>query len=784
VIKRLAALAPSVGQSQYNVMRKFISQSFPIFLATVLLAFLAPPGHAQNSSTTSIVPVPDGAYYTVDGATYQHATSFLWPQGSKHTLGAPSLAFPTPNTQYVFENWKWSGGNLTGNPVTVTADPSITQYSAVFSVQYALNLTFNSCTSSPCPSPGTVVVDGVTYSSNQIIYEAAGASVTLQAFPNPGWLFVGWAAGTSQVLTGFQNVVTMTNPVVVNPIFAPARAIDFATNPPGLSLLADYNSIPTPNELDWGWGTTHTVGVVSPQTDPLGNHWVFASWSDGGALTHAYTVSSSSTPATLTASFNPGVAVALVTSPQGLNLNIDGRVNWPSYLFTWGTGETHTIQAPAQQTDASGHAWQFSNWSDGGAASHTITVPSDAATIVSGVRLTATYTPMGHLIVNSALSNLSVNVDGTACAVPCDVLRPSGTQVVVTAPASIPSGPGTRQDFSGWSTGASGTLTITLAADPVTVSANYHVMNYLAAGSNPSGSVRLSMQPASPDGYYDSQSQVTVNATAMPGFRFRSWSGDLSGSSPSGTVSMGSPRAVQAMADAVPYVAPAGVANGAGATPQATVAPGSVVSIFGASLASNVFLEQGSPLPQTLGGVTVHVGSRLLPLFFVSPAQINLLLPSDFTPGPQTLTVSSQGQPDVQGTFTVAQDAPGLFPQSINGQNFVVAVHADGSSVTPAAPAVPGETVTVYGTGFGATNPPRPDGFALPASPVYALVDTASVQVGGVTLPAAAAFALPGGIGIDAVQFVIASGLPTATNAQLTLTVNGQASNTLLLPMQ
>jgi uncharacterized protein (TIGR03437 family) len=765
-------------------MRKFISKSFPIFLATVLLALLAPAGRAQNLSSTSIVPVPDGAYYTVDGTTYQHATTFLWPQGSKHTLGAPSLAFPIPNTQYLFLNWKWSGGNLIGNPVTVTADPAITQYSAVFSVQFALNLVFNSCTSTPCPSPGTVIVDGVTYSSNQLIYEAAGASVTLQAYPNPGWVFVGWTAGTSQVLTGFQNVVTMTNPLVVNPIFAPARAVDFATNPPGLSLLADRTLINTPNELDWGWGTTHTVGVVSPQTDPVGNHWVFASWSDGGALTHAYTVGSSSTAATLTATFNPGVAVALVTSPQGLNLNIDGRTNWPSYIFTWGTGETHTIQAPAQQTDASGHVWQFSNWSDGGAASHNITVPSDAATIVSGVRLTATYTPMGHLTVNSALSNFSVNVDGAACAVPCDIVRPSGTQVVVTAPASIPAGPGTRQDFSGWSTGASGTLTVTLAADPVTVSANYHTMNYLAAGSNPSGSVRLGMQPASPDGYYDSQSQVTVNATAMPGFRFRSWSGDLSGNSPSGTVSMGSPRAVQAMADAVPYVAPTGVANGAGSTPQATVAPGSVVSIFGANLAQNVFLEQGSPLPQTLGGVTVHVGSRLLPLFFVSPAQINLLLPSDFTPGPQTLTVSSQGQSDVQGTFTVAQDAPGLFPQSINGQNFAVAVHADGSSVTPVAPAVPGETVTVYGTGFGATNPPRPDGFALPATPVYALVDTASVQVSGVTLPAAAAFALPGAIGIDAVQFVIASGLPTATNAQLTLTVNGQASNTLLLPMQ
>jgi uncharacterized protein (TIGR03437 family) len=228
-----------------------------------------------------------------------------------------------------------------------------------------------------------------------------------------------------------------------------------------------------------------------------------------------------------------------------------------------------------------------------------------------------------------------------------------------------------------------------LGNDPVTVSANYHLMNYLAAAANPSGAVSFSMQPGSPDGFYDAQTHVSVSATPLPGFRFRSWNGDLSGSSPSGTVSMDSPRTVQAVADRVPYVAPTGVVNGAGVTPQAALAPGSVASIFGANLSSDVFLSPGSPLTQTLGGVTVRVGDRLLPLFFVSPSQINFQLPTDLVPGAQTLTVSSQGQPDVQAAFTVAQDAPGLFSQSINGQTFALAVHADGSAVTPSAPAAP-----------------------------------------------------------------------------------------------
>jgi uncharacterized protein (TIGR03437 family) len=215
------------------------------------------------------------------------------------------------------------------------------------------------------------------------------------------------------------------------------------------------------------------------------------------------------------------------------------------------------------------------------------------------------------------------------------------------------------------------------------------------------------------------------------------------------------------------------------------VAPGSVVSVFGANMAPDVFLGQGSPMQQTLGGVTVHIADRLLPLFFVSPTQINVQVPTDMAPGPLTLTVSSQGQPDVQAPFTVAQDAPGLFPQSINGQTFALALHADGSPVTPSAPVAAGETITVYGTGFGATNPARPAGLAIPSSPIYALVDPATIQLGSATLQVSNSFALAGSVGVDAIQFVVSGdGVPSNTNAQLTITVNGQTSNTLPLPMQ
>jgi uncharacterized protein (TIGR03437 family) len=90
----------------------------------------------------------------------------------------------------------------------------------------------------------------------------------------------------------------------------------------------------------------------------------------------------------------------------------------------------------------------------------------------------------------------------------------------------------------------------------------------------------------------------------------------------------------------------------------------------------------------------------------------------------------------------------------------------------------------MYGTGFGPTNPARPEGFALPASPVYNIVDAATVTAGSVTAPALSAYALAGSVGVDVVQFVIADPATSGTNAMVSVTVNGQTSNTLLIPVQ
>ena len=211
------------------------------------------------------------------------------------------------------------------------------------------------------------------------VYVPAGSSVVLQAIPNPGFVFLGWQPGANQVIQGFQNTVTMKYPLSVYPRFQVARPVMLATDPPELSLLADRATVTTPSTLEWGVETVHTMGAISPQQDKFGKFWAFQSWSDGGELNHAYKVASTSEPVILTAKYIPAGLVTILTQPVGLKIKVDGQYNvLNSNYFACGIGETHHLDAPAQQTDAQGRVWQFSSWSNGGKAVQDIVVPDDS----------------------------------------------------------------------------------------------------------------------------------------------------------------------------------------------------------------------------------------------------------------------------------------------------------------------------------------------------------------------------------------------------------------------
>lgn len=761
---------------------------------------------AQTVSSVRIYTSPTGLQFMVDGQTYEQPVTLLWPQGSVHTIAASSLqilgAGPAA-TEYGLGTVVSNLGPIL-NLTNVTADPNLTYIELPFTVSYAVTLNFFSCPASlaattknctlppscptgiACAEPGLVILNGTTFYANAQIFVSAGQTLTAEAHPNPGWVFGGWlpVQGSGNTSQAFQNIWTVNNPMTLYPIFNQAApvTVTIQTNPTGLQTLVDRTPYFGGVQLEWGLASVHQLGGISPQYDLSGNLWVFNSWSDGGAYSHTYTVpSTGQAPITITANYTTGTLVTFLTTPAGLALTVDGRQNYPNYTFAWVPGSTHTVSAPATQVDANGNTWAFQSWSNGGPATQQILVSG----VATNNRYTAVYQPGGTVNINSNPAGVPMQVNGQSCPTPCTLGQAVGSTVKVAAPATASAGQqGERLEFRGWSDGAPASRSVTVAAQPTNLAASYKLRYQLLGVSDPPNGVLWTTVPASADSYFDPNTRVEVSVTTKPGFQFLDWTGGASGSYPSTLVVMGSPQTVTAELNPVPYIAPGGIMNSATNVAGNGVAPGSVVSIFGINLASGNFTSTASHLVSTLENVTVRAEGQAVPLFFVSPGQINIQLPSNMPDGAHTLTVHIDGKPDATADFTVARNAPGLYGTVANQETFAVASHADGSAISVSSPARRGEVVTLYGTGFGPYNPAPADGVAVPTGTKYPLADTAEVLMGEQQIEPVWAGAAAGRVGVAIVQLKIDDSIPHATNVSLKLRVNEAVSNSVLLPVE
>jgi uncharacterized protein (TIGR03437 family) len=109
-------------------------------------------------------------------------------------------------------------------------------------------------------------------------------------------------------------------------------------------------------------------------------------------------------------------------------------------------------------------------------------------------------------------------------------------------------------------------------------------------------------------------------------------------------------------------------------------------------------------LPTVLGGTGVRVLINNIPanIYYVSPTQVNLLVPTSLIAGPAVLqlVVDALAGPAIPIMLQTA--APGFFQSDATT---IIGIHVDGSTITAASPAVPGETVVLFASGLGPTNP-------------------------------------------------------------------------------
>lgn len=208
--------------------------------------------------------------------------------------------------------------------------------------------------------------------------------------------------------------------------------------------------------------------------------------------------------------------------------------------------------------------------------------------------------------------------------------------------------------------------------------------------------------------------------------------------------------------------------NAAGFRLGLPVAPGSLVSVFGAFPGFPTAAVSGPPLPFELQGVDVLIGGRPAPLLFVSPGQINLQLPGALPPGLAAGQVRFGGIPAANFTVAVVPRAPGLF----------AALNQDGTLNSPSQPARHGDVLQVFGTGQGETAPPVPDGEPAPFGPFALTPAPPDVTIGG--RPAAVLFSglAPGLPGVWQINARIPQDAPEGAAVPFVATY-GFASNPL-----
>jgi len=120
----------------------------------------------------------------------------------------------------------------------------------------------------------------------------------------------------------------------------------------------------------------------------------------------------------------------------------------------------------------------------------------------------------------------------------------------------------------------------------------------------------------------------------------------------------------------------------------ASAARDSIVSAFGTDLAPTTYAATTMPLPETLGGMRVTIQDsaghqKAAPLFFVSPGQINYLVPDGLSDGLAIITITHADAVISRGLLHLERVAPALFTADASGKGLAAAnvqhLRADGS---------------------------------------------------------------------------------------------------------
>jgi uncharacterized protein (TIGR03437 family) len=229
------------------------------------------------------------------------------------------------------------------------------------------------------------------------------------------------------------------------------------------------------------------------------------------------------------------------------------------------------------------------------------------------------------------------------------------------------------------------------------------------------------------------------------------------------------------------------------AAPNPAVTPASIASVFGSNLAGTTQDANVQPPPPSLGGamltVTDSAGTALAaPLMYVSPAQINFVVPSGLASGTATFTIAN-GEATLSTTGTIQSVAPTLFSMSADGRG----VAAANAIESPAGDPQMQSAVPVFqcvASGCVAT----PIQLSADENVYLILYGTGirnrsslanvTANINGTNVQVLYAGPQPSFEGLDQVNLVLPPTLNGSGEVNIVLTVDGQISNVVTVNIQ
>jgi uncharacterized protein (TIGR03437 family) len=227
-----------------------------------------------------------------------------------------------------------------------------------------------------------------------------------------------------------------------------------------------------------------------------------------------------------------------------------------------------------------------------------------------------------------------------------------------------------------------------------------------------------------------------------------------------------------------PFYSPDSIVNAATQTVEA-LAPNTIATLYGADLAFSTRAVTPADvvrgvLPTSLDGVGVWVNAMPCHLFYISPTQINFLIPYQLGPSTATIIVARNGVAGPAVNVELHNTSPGVFlsGDSLAGGGAALAVHLNGQVISNALPAVPGEIIVLYAAGLGRTVPDTSGGQL--ATSAFPILYAAQLQVllDGVPCPPGSvlyAGLAPGFAGLYQINLVLPPDAPPTPEIRLAI---------------